>query len=405
MIFLMAIRNLLRSRERTLLSLLMIASSMAGLVLFRGFTDDTLRVIQDISTEMHFGHMQFAKKKYWNNEFENMSDRLLDLDSEVLRELEKIDGVRSVSGRIHSMGILSYDVKTENTSLMAFDILKEPGIKNALKIVDGNYFSDAFENEILVGHMLGNKMGIKPGQTITLVTNTVDGVINAKEFFVRGFFASGTEEIDRYYSYVPLAALQEVLQTQSVDLYSIKLTQDQELSRVQAQVQDKLNNTQKDIQVRDWVDLSELFRKVKVFYDMQNLIIRFILVTIVFLGILNTMSMSVIERIGEIGTIKALGSENSFIGKMFFCETLILGFVGILFGSIVAIIFGNFVNQAQIFTEVPGASLPMQVKFLFSAEGFVESGLYIVCATIVAFIVPLYQALKIPIVEALRRNI
>ena len=57
-----AARNLLRNKERTFLSLLMISGSIVALVLFKGFTDHSINAVEEVSTEMHYGHFQIAKK-------------------------------------------------------------------------------------------------------------------------------------------------------------------------------------------------------------------------------------------------------------------------------------------------------------------------------------------------------
>lgn len=403
----LAFRNLLRNKERTLLSLLMVLSSTAGLVLFRAYTDDTIDDLETISTEMHFGHLQVARNEYWQNSYHSIDQRLI-TDFPKMKEVSSkfSDRVRLVSGRLHAFGLLSAGVKTENASFMGYEVDQELGVKDTLSFPEGTYFDPtSFDDQIIVGHLLAKKLGIKPGDTITVLGNTIDGVINAKDFVYKGSFASGSEEIDKYYAYVSLRGLQDLLQTSAVDLVTIRLKDKGNLQSAKKELQAQVDKNFKNHSVRDWTELAEFFRKVKEFYDMQNFIIRFILISIVVLGILNTVGMSIFERIGEIGTMRSLGAEPPFIYTLFFFEILMLSCIGVALGGVTAYFVGSAINSADIYTEVPGASMPMKVAFLFSKEAFLDSGLIIIFTTVLVSFVPMFRALRLSVVDSLRRNL
>ena len=75
--------------------------------------------------------------------------------------------------------------------------------------------------------------------------------------------------------------------------------------------------TNSDLQVRDWKDLAELYTQVEVFYIFQNFLIEVIIVCLLFLSIANTVSMTVFERLSEIGTLRALGDYESEVRNLF----------------------------------------------------------------------------------------
>lgn len=72
------------------------------------------------------------------------------------------------------------------------------------------------------------------------------------------------------------------------------------------------------------------------------LVVMSLLVT--FVGITNSMLMSVTERYKEIGTIKCLGALDSFIVKLFLLESGLLGFFGSLVGAVVGLVFVTLPN-------------------------------------------------------------
>lgn len=57
-------------------------------------------------------------------------------------------------------------------------------------------------------------------------------------------------------------------------------------------------------------------------------------------GITNTMLMSVTERSGEIGTLKCLGSLNSYVVRLFLLEALLVGLIGSLGGTVLGWLLG-----------------------------------------------------------------
>ncbi|HEX8463061.1 MAG TPA: FtsX-like permease family protein [Abditibacterium sp.] len=63
-----------------------------------------------------------------------------------------------------------------------------------------------------------------------------------------------------------------------------------------------------------------------------------------FVGITNSMLMSVTERTKEIGTFKCLGALDGFIVKMFLIESALLGFFGSLAGALIGLLFVLITN-------------------------------------------------------------
>lgn len=407
MLIKLAFRNLMRNRERTLLGLLMIIGSTSGLILFRAFADDTIAVLEMISTEMHFGHLQVAKRSYWDNQYKSNSERVVDNFEGLKADLAaKYKEINSVSGRISIQGLMSNGQKTENVSVIGYEVQTEKGVRDAMMLHEGTYYTDGnYQNEILIGHLLAKRLNLKINDTVTLVVNSFDDVINAKDFVYVGSIGTGAEEIDKYFSYIDLSAMQSLVQTAGVDNVVIRLHDKDRLDDLAKQIKVDLDTKYEGHLVRDWLSLAELFRKVKSFYDSQNLIIQLILVSVVVLGILNSVSMSVIERIGEIGTLRSLGTEAGMIVRMIVVEVLMLSVVGVLVGSFTAWLVGYIINLSDIYTEIPGASMPMKVNFLFSVSSFFQSSALIVLTTVVASLLPVLKAVKINIVEALRRNI
>jgi len=114
------------------------------------------------------------------------------------------------------------------------------------------------------------------------------------------------------------------------------------------------------------------------------------------LGIINTMTISVMERTREIGVMKAIGAKNRHILLMFLMEALLTG----LIGGVAGVILGFFTGQ--IASSVITYSVGMVLPSVFSLRiGVVGVGFAVVTGVLAGFY-PARRASKLPPVEALR---
>ena len=95
--------------------------------------------------------------------------------------------------------------------------------------------------------------------------------------------------------------------------------------------------------------IDDIVGGVKSFFDVVLTVFKifgFIALIAAAIGIINTLFMAVQERTREIGLDKALGMSSGKVFMSFTIEAISLGFWGSVFGIIVSIIIGNFVNVA-----------------------------------------------------------
>jgi putative ABC transport system permease protein len=126
------------------------------------------------------------------------------------------------------------------------------------------------------------------------------------------------------------------------------------------------------------------------------IIIASISILVGALGIVNTMTTSVLERRAEIGIMKAIGARNSHVFMQFFFESGLLGFVG----GLVGVIFGTLISVAGVIgiNGFIGSDLSPSIDFILI--GGALAGSFIIGA--IAGVVPAMNAAKQNPVEALR---
>lgn len=147
--------------------------------------------------------------------------------------------------------------------------------------------------------------------------------------------------------------------------------------------------------------MSVFYRQVKTMYDMIFTLILCVVVAIVVLSIANSVTMSVVERTREIGTLRAIGVRRHGVITLFMYEAFILVFLGLLLGAVLMVMVRAGVNGSGI-TYVPPANtvavpLYIGVDWLRSV---VAAGAITLLALFAALL-PAYKAAYRSIVESL----
>jgi putative ABC transport system permease protein len=400
----LAIRNITRHRLRSLLSISMIAGAVTAMILFQGFSAYSLAALKFIAAENQYGNMQIAAQKYWSPGKEPRAERLFLLKD--LGDLKsKFPQVEHLSGRLSFFGLISNGDLSVGGKIIGVDPIGEPEFKKSMLLTQGRFFDDSGTKEVVVGKLLAKQMNVSPGDNITVLTNTIDGVMNAMDLTVSGVFSAGIDEIDSQVMYLPLSVTQEVLDTQSVDIAVLKF---KELDMAEAslkKINTELKASRPNLFARSWRELAVLFRQVDKFYGVQNSLIEAILLALTFLGILNTVSMTVVERTGEIGTLRALGESRKEIVSQFVLESILLAIIGVTSGVLFSAIMIEVVDKVKIMTEMPGASTPFQIKIYFMMSSVIYASCLASVTTVIATLIPALRASRLDIVEALRKNI
>jgi len=136
-------------------------------------------------------------------------------------------------------------------------------------------------------------------------------------------------------------------------------------------------------------------------------VLMFVLAVVSVIIIMNTLVISVTERIGEIGTMRAIGAQRSFIRWMITLETLLIALVsgtaGILLGGGILGILGRAGIQAtEMFLQVLFGG-PV-LKPVLSAAAVLRNLLMVLAVGVLASLYPVSVALRIQPVQAMRRQ-
>lgn len=400
-----AIRNAFRNQRRSLLNVLMISGAVTAIVLFEGFTANMVEGLRETTIETQTGHLQIALNSFWEKKSLKPKDNLILEYKNILNELQKDKRIKYAAGRLEFFGLLSKDDDSISARVVTIDPEKEVSRNKYFRFSEGKALDSKSPFQVAVGSGLAKKLKIKTGNSVSLLSHTYDGIVNAMDFEVSGIFQTDISEFDDSTLLMPLKTAQQLLDTKAVEQIVVGLNSSWDTAAVRSTVQPKLAGSGEPVEIKTWFQLATLYRQVAMFNKIQNTIIQLILMSLVMLSIANTVGMSILERTGEIGTIRALGEKRKSVVFQFLMEGFFLGLCGAIIGTCAAIFLAKLFNSMNIPIVFPGASAPIFIKIEVLVNSIAKASSLAVLITILAAIFPAQRASKMNIVQALRHNI
>lgn len=401
--FSLAARNIIRQRRRSAIAVGAVAFGITALLLATGFIERIFVDFREETIKSQLGHLQIVKPGYHDTGKANPYAFLL---PEVIPKLEAPNGprnIKTIAPRLSFSGLISHGSSTISFIGEGVSPQEEAEFGDALQISAGKNLSTDDPRTVIVGEGLARNLGIHVGDRVVLLATTASGGTNAVEVTVRGLFSSVSKQYDDSALRLPLATTRELLRTKGSHVWIVLLNNTAQTDAMLAKVQDKLPKDQ--FEVVPWNQLSDFYNKTAALFTKQIQGLRVIIALIILLCISNTMIMSVLERIGEIGTAMALGVKRSGILRLFICEGVLLGCAGGILGLIVGVALAQVISAIGIpMPAPPGKSHGFLGGVLVTWRMGVDAFALAVITTLIASIYPSWRASRMEIVNSLRFN-
>lgn len=406
-----AYRNLRRYQRRTLLTSALIALGVVSVLLFVSITGSFKQMMVGQITDSMLGHLQVHRKGYLASIDNLPLNRNLNQSqvSKVTQTLEPIGEIESFSMRIKLGAMFSNFTETTNIRLNA--VIPEQEVKTVPLLIDriiqGEKKTTLLDRgQILIPELIAKGMKVNVGDSVVLVANNKDGSVNGMTYTVNGVLEgiSGPGGRD---GVIHLDDAKDLLRISGVEVseIAIRLKNMDSLPKVFSNLKTELEsikgkNDQPIFEVHTWESLSP-FYNIAQMIDLMTLFIKIMLVAIVLVSIMNVMIMAVYERINEIGTIAAIGTQPGKIMAMFLAEGFLLGVLGTVVGTTISLIGIAAINAAGITFDF-GRQSNLLLAPTIGAGDVITIVLIVIGIAMAASVQPAFKAARMDPIAALR---
>ena len=290
-------------------------------------------------------------------------------------------------------------------------MLKKPILKEAFKKVN---LEDFKGDNVVMGARLATKMGVVPGDKITLISPngkvTAFGTVpRMKSYQVIGTFEAGMYEYDSNFIFMPLETAQTYFGLKgAVTHIDVTIDDEKLLAPVRRGIERSVSGA--GAYVYDWKQTNAaFFNAIDVERNVMFIILTLIILVAAF-NIITGLIMLVKDKGRDVAVLRTMGATKGMIMRIFFMDGAFIGVVGTVIGLILGLLFCHNIEAIRQGLQT------LMGRDLFSAEIYFLSKLpakvdnmevltVVVISLLLSFLAtlyPAYRAAKMDPVEALR---
>lgn len=384
----LALEALKERRIRSALTILMVIIGASLLVSINGLSNGTKDFVNKEAEKFGTNLIVVTQR---GSDFE-IKDWLVD-------KIKRIRGVVDVIPFIQTYAVVNFQGESRTVFVTGIEQDKLHYIYKGLEVEEGDLVAETDISGVLLGNQIANsfKTPIHVGQSIQIIYKYTDEngetKYKKKSFSVRGvlaYFGSFVSPVDQVVFMSLRAANNFFNRNGRYDgLYVI--TADADLND---EIADYIKSNW-DVDTLTPQSMKETVDRIINTFSFFISSVSFVSLLVAAIGIITTLYTSMLERIKEIGVLKAIGYKNYHILKMFLYEAAIIGLVGGTVG-----ILGGFA-LAHLLRELFFKSLPF-VYPIFSFDVVFQVWLMSVILSIIAGLYPSWRASKLDPIVALK---
>ena len=375
----MAFKNLGRNKRRTLSTGVAICVGFLALNLLGGYIYRSHLVLSTTSIYLNQkGHFQLYRqgsllgfpikpKQYILSKAE-----LDELDQKVFQPLK--DGIDYTSASLSGPALLSNGTKSYGVMALGFDpvgYVKSMRSQDLHEIAEdwmmpwqkdkaGQFVEnpDLIAVTPLIAEIMGFKFPLEKNDSVQLATRTIDGDLNAVNADLGAEHSTGSRFLEETIIQVPLKKMQELLGTEGAERVSLFVNRDISLASFEKQMRAKLKDLSFGVDLYRYSDeaVNPLYTGSMGFLYVMTGFFVLLICSAVSLTIVNALTMGIIERTREIGTLRAIGFTPQDVQKLFSRESLLVAFFAMIIGTFLSFVIATAIARAHIMFKPPGAS-------------------------------------------------
>jgi ABC-type lipoprotein release transport system permease subunit len=402
----LAWRNILRNKRRTFIAGIAIGVGLGAMI----FTDAVMIGMKDnmikSATESFLGEGQIHRHGF---RLTQEVDKTVNNLEWIVSHLEKDEAIEQFTLRTATFGMITSPANVSSIMLYGINPQTEKHLSQIDDVImDGNYFTEDGERDIIIGSDLAELLEVGIGdRTVITVTQAHSGELSQEMFRVSGIYHFNVKEMDSGMAFVRLSKAQEMLGIgKAVHEIALKFKDIRFAAK-----KDNIFWSKYSVNGNEAVSWTELLPQLKAMlgiFWISLLVMAIILFGIVAFGIVNTLFMSLYERMFEFGVIRAVGTRPSAVRRLILLEAGALSLLsiamGILLGFVITLIFVKVgIDYRGI--EIAGTSIHEMLYPVIHIQQYLIYPVAVFIFTLFIGLYPATVASKMHIAEALRKSL
>jgi putative ABC transport system permease protein len=343
------------------------------------------------------GHLQIVNQEYWEEKDELPLDNLFVADQELMEEVGDVKGYQNSSAELNFLARLNNGVNELPVIGKGINPDKFQEVFDMQdKFVEGSMFSPG-EYRAVMGKRLADLLKLKTGDYITILFKDKNETFNTIDAEISGLVHTGNPNVNSNIVYLPLDIVQQALNVNNqVSKLIVRLDNKDIAVGAANELENSLNLIDNSLGVYSWNELEAV--SVAGAKQAGNQLIMTIILLIAAIAIVNTVILAALERMEEIGMMKAMGLQTKEIIYIFVLEStgigilggfigVIMGFVGVYLLSIFGIDFGAIFDVASFGIPIIG-----KLYGVWNPHAFLIVFSFGVIVSFLASILPAYWA-------------
>jgi ABC-type lipoprotein release transport system permease subunit len=401
----LAWRNIFRNKRRTLIAATAIGIGLTALIFIDAFMIGMEETMIRTATASFLGDAQIHREGFRDAQEVSLTVQALD---SVTESLAKEEIVAHFTQRTLASSMITSPANVSAISLVGV----HPPTEKFLSLIDdaiteGAYFEGDNSRDIVIGAKLAEILEIGLGDRVVVtVAQAESGELSQEMFRISGIYHFADAAMNSGMAFVRLEKAQEMLAIgKDVHEIAIKFTSIAYSQETTLPFWDTYS--QHGNEALSWTELMSQLTVVLEMTKYSKYIMGVILFGVVVFGIINTLFMSLYERMFEFGVLRAVGTRPFGMARVILFEAGALAIVSIGLGTILGFVLTGVLAHVGIdYTGIEMMGVTMQ-EFIYpvlEVQQFIIYPIWVFIFTLIAGLYPARHVAKMAPVDAMRRS-
>jgi len=402
----LAWRNILRNKRRTIIAGTAIGLGLASMIFVDAFIIGFKRNLIQSVTSSFLGDGQIHRKGYRVSQEVELTIKNIDT---IVSNLEKEEIVKNFTLRVMAFGMITSPADVNSVNVVGINPETEKTISQIDDAIEeGNFFEENNERDIIIGRKLAEILEVELGDRVVLtVAQAETGDLAQEMFRISGIYFFNIPEMDRAMAFIQLPRAQKMLNIgENVHEIALKFKDTNVGMNRDHQFFEKYSTGNNE--AVGWVEIMPQLESAIKLSDISIYITALILFGVIALGIVNTLFMSLHDRMFEFGVLRAIGTRPLNIMRLIIFEAGSLSVVSIVLGNIIGFLITFLFTQIGIdYTgiEYVGVTFRELIYPVLTIEQFIKYPFWTFIFTIIVGIYPALHAARMKPAEAMRKSL